>query len=127
MCIDYRELNFKIKYPDSYMLSRIDDSFSRANIITRLTYKKRITMSSSLNKQKIIYYISLRQTMTLRVDINALWLSRCTLHFLAPYGLHAAGTQTQKALVQINQVIVYGTAIDEVLENLETVYERIIN
>ena len=131
MCIDYRELNTKTRNKHSYMLPRIDDTLDALN---------RAKFFCTLDIQQGYHNVQLTQRAIEKTAFHVPcvnpphWEWTCM-----PFGLVGAprtfqrlmdrmlrGLEHKIALAYLDDVIVYGSTVDETLKNLDQIFERIL-
>ena len=131
MCIDYRELNLKTKNPDSYMMPRIDDTLDS---LSRAKY------FCALDIQQGYHNVELTQQAQEKTAFHVPCVNPPHWEWISmPFGLVGAprtfqrlmdrmlqGLEHNIALAYIDDVIVYGSAVEEVLHNLHVVFERLL-
>ena len=131
MCIDYRELNLKTKNPDSYMLPRIDDtldSLSRARFFCTLDIQQgyhNVELTERA-KQKSAFHVPCVNPPHWEWVYMPFGLVGAPRTFQRLMDRMLQGLEHKIALAYIDDVIVYGASVDEVLQNLDTVFERIL-
>ena len=131
MCIDYRELNLKTKNKHSYMLPRIDDTLDALN---------RAKFFCTLDIQQGYHNVKLTDNAIEKTAFHVPcvnpphWEWTCM-----PFGLVGAprtfqrlmdrmlrGLEHKIALAYLDDVIVYGSTVEETLRNLDQIFERIL-
>ena len=130
MCVDYRELNLKTKNKGSYMLPRIDDTLDALN---------RAKFFCSLDVIQGYHHIELTEQSKPK---TAFYAPKCNpshweYNFM-PFGLVGAprtfqrmmdrlilGLEYKIALAYLDDIIVYGASIEECVENLRVVFDRV--
>ena len=131
MCIDYRELNTKTKNPDSYMLPRIDDtldSLSRAKFFCTLDIQQgyhNVELTERA-KQKTAFHVPCVNPPHWEWIHMPFGLVGAPRTFQRLMDRMLQGLEHKIALAYLDDVIVYGAEIDEVINNLDTVFERIL-
>ena len=131
MCIDYRELNLKTKNPDSYMMPRIDDTLDS---LSRAKY------FCALDIQQGYHNVELTERAQEKTAFHVPCVNPPHWEWISmPFGLVGAprtfqrlmdrilqGLEHNIALAYIDDVIVYGSQVDDVLNNLHVVFERLL-
>ena len=130
MCVDYRELNLKTKNKGTYMLPRIDDTLDALN---------RAKFFCSLDVIQGYHHIELTESSKQK---TAFYAPKCNpSHWeynYMPFGLVGAPRTFQKmmdriilgleyriALAYLDDIIVYGASIEECINNLRIVFDRV--
>ena len=130
MCIDYRKLNAKTLNPDSYMLPRIDDTLDALN---------RAKFFCTLDIQQGYHNVELTESAKAKTAFHAPFCNPSHWEYVyMPFGLVRAPRTFQRlmdrilqgldhkiALAYIDDIIVYGATMEEVLDNLSTVFGRL--
>ena len=130
MCIDYRDLNMKTLNPDSYMLPRIDDTL---DALSRAKY------FCTLDILQGYHNVELTERAKPKTAFHAPYCNPSHWEYVyMPFGLiHAPrtfqrlmdrvlhGLEHKIALSYLDDIIVYGSSVDEVLDNLNVVLGRI--
>ena len=131
MCIDYRQLNLKTKNPHSYMLPRIDDTLDALH---------RAKFFCTLDIQQGYHNVKLTDRASKKTAFHVPCVNPTKWEWThMPFGLVGAprtfqrlmdrmlrGLEHKIALAYLDDVIVYGASADEVLQNLDRVFERIL-
>ena len=132
MCIDYRKLNAKTLNPDSYMLPRIDDTLDALN---------RAKFFCTLDIQQGYHNVELTESAKAKTAFHAPFCNPSHWEYVyMPFGLVRAPRTFQRlmdrilqgldhkiALAYIDDIIVYGATMEEVLDNLSTVFGRLVD
>ena len=130
MCIDYRDLNLKTLNPDSYMLPRIDDTL---DALSRAKY------FCTLDILQGYHNVELTDEAKPKTAFHAPYCNPSHWEYVyMPFGLVRAprtfqrlmdrvlqGLEHKIALAYLDDIIVYGSTVDEVLDNLSVVLGRI--
>ena len=130
MCIDYRDLNLKTLNPDSYMLPRIDDTL---DALSRAKY------FCTLDILQGYHNVELTDEAKPKTAFHAPYCNPSHWEYVyMPFGLIRAprtfqrlmdrvlqGLEHKIALAYLDDIIVYGSTVDEVLDNLSVVLGRI--
>ena len=130
MCIDYRDLNMKTLNPDSYMLPRIDDTL---DALSRAKY------FCTLDILQGYHNVELTERAKPKTAFHAPYCNPSHWEYVyMPFGLIRAprtfqrlmdrvlqGLEHKIALAYLDDIIVYGSTVDEVLDNLNVVLGRI--
>ena len=130
MCIDYRDLNMKTLNPDSYMLPRIDDTL---DALSRAKY------FCTLDILQGYHNVELTERAKPKTPFHAPYCNPSHWEYVyMPFGLIRAprtfqrlmdrvlqGLEHKIALAYLDDIIVYGSTVDEVLDNLNVVLGRI--
>ena len=130
MCIDYRDLNMKTLNPDSYMLPRIDDTL---DALSRAKY------FCTLDILQGYHNVELTERAKQKTAFHAPYCNPSHWEYVyMPFGLIRAprtfqrlmdrvlqGLEHKIALAYLDDIIVYGSTVNEVLDNLNVVLGRI--
>ena len=130
MCIDYRELNKKTLNPDTYMLPRIDDTL---DALSRAKY------FCTLDIMQGYHNVELAESAKPKTAFHAPFCNPSHWEYVyMPFGLVRAPRTFQRlmdrvlqgldhkiALAYIDDIIVYGATVEEVLDNLDVVLARL--
>ena len=130
MCIDYRELNAKTKNLDEYMLPRIDDTIDALS---------RAKFFCTLDLIQGYHQVELEESAKPKTAFIAPQCNPSQWEFnYMPFGLKGAPKTFQcmmdhlrrrldyrVALAYLDDIILYGTTIDECVINLRLVFERV--
>ena len=130
MCIDYRDLNIKTLNPDSYMLPRIDDTL---DALSRAKY------FCTLDILQGYHNVELTEEAKPKTAFHAPYCNPSHWEYVyMPFGLIRAprtfqrlmdrvlqGLEHKIALAYLDDIIVYGSSVGEVLDNLDVVLGRI--
>ena len=131
MCIDYRELNLKTKNPHTYLLPRIDDTLDALD---------RARFFCTLDIQQGYHNVELTERAKEKTAFHVPCVNPSHWEWVhMPFGLVGAprtfqrlmdrilrGLEHRIALAYLDDVIVYGAQIEEVLRNLDCVFERLL-
>ena len=130
MCIDYRDLNLKTLNPDSYMLPRIDDTLdalSRAKYFCTLDILQgyhNVELTDRA-KQKTAFHAPYCNPSHWEYVYMPFGLIRAPRTFQRLMDRVLQGLEHKIALAYLDDIIVYGASVDEVLDNLSVVLGRI--
>ena len=130
MCIDYRDLNRKTLNPDTYMLPRIDDTLdalSRAKYFCTLDILQgyhNVELADSA-KEKTAFHAPYCNPSHWEYVYMPFGLVRAPRTFQRLMDRVLQGLDHKIALAYIDDIIVYGATVDEVLDNLGVVLGRL--
>ena len=130
MCIDYRDLNLKTLNPDSYMLPRIDDTLdalSRAKYFCTLDILQgyhNVELTDRA-KQKTAFHAPYCNPSHWEYVYMPFGLVRAPRTFQRLMDRVLQGLEHKIALAYLDDIIVYGASVHEVLDNLNIVLGRI--
>ena len=130
MCIDYRDLNRKTLNPDTYMLPRIDDTLdalSRAKYFCTLDILQgyhNVELADSA-KEKTAFHAPYCNPSHWEYVYMPFGLVRAPRTFQRLMDRVLQGLDHKIALAYIDDIIVYGATVDEVLDNVGVVLGRL--
>ena len=130
MCIDYRELNAKTVNPDTYMLPRIDDTLDalhRAKFFCTLDIQQgyhNVELAEKA-KHKTAFHVPCCNPTHWEWNFMPFGLVRAPRTFQRLMDRILRGLEHKIALAYLDDIIVYGSTMEETLTNLSIVLGRL--